>query len=100
MINFSLRLDNNLFIQLSDVADYLGVVKSSIIIFAIFHNINTNFEILQPNTNNSTRTTLRIPENINNQLDIICNQNNLSKNTLVNSYLKKYLDTYFSNIEI
>ncbi|AXI27294.1 hypothetical protein CG018_07695 [Gemella sp. ND 6198] len=92
MVNFTLRISNELNNELEHISNYANVSKSSLINLAIARYIASP-EILET-SQEKIRVTLRISETLNELLEIRLSQLSISKNMLINSLVKKFIDDF------
>ena len=90
MATITIRLMSSLNEDLNRLSEETGILKSSLILYAINENlrlrINPDIGEIHPSAN-LVRMTLRIPDNLKSLLEAYAKSKNVSANTLVNNFV-------------
>lgn len=92
MTTITIRLFPQLNKLLDDISLQTGIVKASLILFAINVSLRKEYAAKEmyldaPCTEDTIRSTLRLPTNIKSSLEKKSKEYNISVNTLINQYI-------------
>lgn len=91
MKKFTLRLNKNIYDDLKNNADYLGVTMSSVLKFNLYTLKDKKFDIVELDYSEYVRMTLSIPENFYDQIKEKSELLNVSVNSFINSAFYYFL---------